>query len=247
MGGTPPYGYDLAYFNAAGEFLMIVRFMPDGSKQVLTEKGELQRTIGRGDQLLVSKQDRAHLVPSAPERVAALQEIFRLYVRDGLGFRNIAAHLNEKGLPSPRNGEWSRMHSEDWAMTSIRDILMNPAYAGDAVWNRRSFARFHRLSGKALDADLSRRPGRHLELPADRSHCVRSLRAPMAGVQDERREAAEGWLAVRQRVLRLRRLRDEGQLGLRAGHHPAGRDRGPGDRHDRRQQLTSGDGLSGRS
>ena len=32
MGGTPPYGYDLRYENAAGQFLFIVRFMPDGSK-----------------------------------------------------------------------------------------------------------------------------------------------------------------------------------------------------------------------
>ena len=149
MGGTPPYGYDLAYRNASGEFLVVVRFMPDGSKQVLDEQGQLQRVIERGDKLLVSKQDRARLVPSDPQRVEVVQEIFRLYVREGLGFRKIAARLNEKGIPSPRNGQWSRMHSEDWAMTSIRDILMNPAYAGDAVWNRRSFAKFHRIRGKA--------------------------------------------------------------------------------------------------
>jgi len=142
MGGIPPYGYDLVYFNGSGEFLMIVRYMPDGSKQVLDENGELQRTLRRGDKLRVSKQDRARLVPSDPVRVAVVQEIFRLYVREGLGFRTVAARLNEKGVPSPRNGQWSRMHSEHWAMTSIRDILMNPAYAGDAVWNRRSFAKF---------------------------------------------------------------------------------------------------------
>ncbi len=149
MGGIPPYGYDLVYFNGSGEFLMIVRYMPDGSKQVLDENGELQRTLRRGDKLRVSKQDRARLVPSDPVRVAVVQEIFRLYVREGLGFRTVAARLNEKGVPSPRNGQWSRMHSEHWAMTSIRDILMNPAYAGDAVWNRRSFAKFYRVSGKA--------------------------------------------------------------------------------------------------
>jgi len=149
MGGVPPYGYDLAYHNAAGQFLMIARFMPDGTKQALNEKGELQRVIERGNRLLTSKQDSANLVFSDPARVEVVREIFRLYVRDGLGFRSIAGRLNEKGLPSPRNGEWSRMHSQDWAMTSIRDILMNPAYAGDAVWNRRSFATFHRISGKA--------------------------------------------------------------------------------------------------
>lgn len=149
LGGTPPYGYDLAYYNARGEFLMIVRYMPDGSKQVLDEKGELQRTIARGDRLLVSKQDRARLVPSAPDRVKTVQNIFQWYVRDGLGFKSIADRLNAAGAPSPRNGCWSAMHSRDWAMTTIRDLLMNPAYAGDAVWNRRSFAKFHKISGKA--------------------------------------------------------------------------------------------------
>ncbi len=149
MGGTPPFGYDLAYYNARGEFLMVVRFMPDGTKQVLNEKGELQRVINRGDALLTSKQDRARLVLSDPARVAVVREMFRLYVRDGLGYKKIADHLNGKGIPSPRNGQWSEMHSDDWAMTSIRDILMNPAYAGDAVWNRRSFAKFHKISGKA--------------------------------------------------------------------------------------------------
>ncbi|HRT97634.1 MAG TPA: recombinase family protein, partial [Planctomycetota bacterium] len=68
MGGTPPFGYDLAYYNARGEFLMVVRFMPDGTKQVLNEKGELQRVINRGDALLTSKQDRARLVLSDPAR-----------------------------------------------------------------------------------------------------------------------------------------------------------------------------------
>jgi DNA invertase Pin-like site-specific DNA recombinase len=147
MGGVPPYGYDLAYCNAAREFLMIVRYMPDGSKQVLDENGVLQRTLRRGDKLRVSKQDRARLVPSAPERVKVLQEIFRLYVRDGYGYKKIADVFNERGIPSPRNGKWSKMHSKHWAMTSIRDILMNPAYTGDAVWNRRSLAKFYRISG----------------------------------------------------------------------------------------------------
>jgi DNA invertase Pin-like site-specific DNA recombinase len=131
MGGTPPFGYDLAYHNARGEFLMILRFMPDGTKQVLNEKGELQRVVERGNRLLASKQDRARLVPSTPERVEIIQNTFQWYVRDGLGFKSIADRLNTVGAPSPRNGCWSAMHSRDWAMTTIRDLLMNPAYAGE--------------------------------------------------------------------------------------------------------------------
>ena len=32
-------------------------------------------------------------------------------------------------------------------MTTIRDILLNPAYVGDMVWNRLSFAKFHKIAG----------------------------------------------------------------------------------------------------
>ena len=38
MGGVPPYGYDLRYETGEGEFLFVVRYMPDGSKQLLNEK-----------------------------------------------------------------------------------------------------------------------------------------------------------------------------------------------------------------
>ena len=36
-------------------------------------------------------------------------------------------------------------------MTTIRDLLMNPAYTGDFCWNRHSFAKFHRIEkGRAV-------------------------------------------------------------------------------------------------
>ena len=123
--------------------------MRDGSKQVFDKRGRRQRVIRRGDRAVVSKQDQARLVLSDPERVETVREIFRLYVRSGFGFKKIADCLNQKGLPSPRNGRWSKVHSQDWAMTTVRDILRNPAYTGDAVWNRRSLAKFHRISGNA--------------------------------------------------------------------------------------------------
>jgi len=71
------------------------------------------------------------------------------YLLRKAGVEVIHVAENFNGVLSPRNGKWSKMHGEDWAMTSIRDILMNPAYAGDAVWNRRSLAKFYRVSGKA--------------------------------------------------------------------------------------------------
>jgi len=150
-GGMPPYGYDLAYCSADGQFLMTVRYDADLNKQLLDEEGAVTRVILRGESLNLSKRDRCKLAPSSPERVAVIRSIFSWYVNEGLGFRGIADRLNRQGVPSPRGGKWSPKHQDKWAMTTIRDMLMNPAHVGDLVWNRHSFGKFHRIEqGKAV-------------------------------------------------------------------------------------------------
>jgi len=145
LGGTPPYGYDLAYYDRQGTFLMQVRFMPDWSKEVYEEDGKLKRTLSKGDRLMTSKDDRARLVPSAPERVEMVQKIFGWYVRSGLGYKAIADRLNASHIPSPRLGR--KAEPGKWSMTSIREIIGNPTYTGNLTWNRRTYAKFHRVEG----------------------------------------------------------------------------------------------------
>lgn len=150
-GGVPPYGYDLAYFSGTGQFLMTVRYQPDGTKSILDADSQVTRRLPKGESLNFSKADRCKLVPSAPERVEVVQNIYTWYTRDGMGFKAVADRLNMQGIPSPRGGNWSSYHGKDWSMTTIRDILINPAYVGDMVWNRLTFAKFHRVSdGKAV-------------------------------------------------------------------------------------------------
>jgi DNA invertase Pin-like site-specific DNA recombinase len=154
MGGTPPYGYDLRYENADGGFLFILRFMPDGSKQLLDEKRKLVRTLARGESLNISKRDQAKLVLSDPERVKVAKEIFQMYAEQGKGYRSLAYTLNNEGVPTPRGPKWSHIYSGFWTDSTIRAILVNPIYAGDMVWNRRTDARFHRISqGRAVDRE----------------------------------------------------------------------------------------------
>ena len=154
MGGVPPYGYDLRYENAAGQFLFIVRFMPDGSKQVLNEQGKFIRTLARGESLNISKLDRAKLTLSDPERVKVIKQIFKMYAEQGKGYKSLADTLNQQGIPTPRGPQWSHIYSGKWTDTTIRAILVNPIYAGDMVWNRRTDARFHRISrGRAVDRE----------------------------------------------------------------------------------------------
>ena len=142
MGGQPPFGYDLAYFDSAGKFLMVVRFIPGGGKQVLDESGEIIRTLEKGNRVMVAKEDRARLVLSTPERVNTVRRIFSLYVDGGVGFKGIADQLNRESIPGPGR------RSTAWAMGTIRDIILNPAYTGDMTWNRRSMAKFHSVERK---------------------------------------------------------------------------------------------------
>ena len=147
MGGVPPHGYDLRYEAADGAFLFVVRYMPDGSKQVLDEPGNLTRTLARGESLSTSQRDRAKLAPSSPERVEVVKRIFTRYTDLGKGFRSVAQALNEENVPTPRGPDWSHIYSGKWTDTTIRSILVNPVYAGDLVWNRRTDARFHSIRG----------------------------------------------------------------------------------------------------
>jgi DNA invertase Pin-like site-specific DNA recombinase len=154
MGGTPPYGYDLRYENAEGKFLFILRFMPDGSKQLLDEKGNVTRILTKGESLNISKRDQAKLVFSDTQRVKVVRQIFQMYTEQGKGYRSLAATLNQQGIPTPRGPLWSYIYKGKWTDTTVRAILVNPIYSGDMVWNRRTDGRFHRISqGRAVDRE----------------------------------------------------------------------------------------------
>ena len=82
-----------------------------------------------------------------PERVALIQRIFRMYVGQGLGYRAIAERLNGEGVVSPRDGNWSSTTDRAWSVGTIRSMILNGNYTGDTYWNRRSYSKFHRISG----------------------------------------------------------------------------------------------------
>ena len=163
MGGAPPYGYDLAYESQMGEFLFCLRYMRDGSKQMLNSKCKLIRTLPRGESIAVSRRDRCKLVPSEESRVKTIKRIFEMYVKERRGFLAIAKRLNKDGVLTSRGPEWASVYSGLWSQTSVRAILTNPAYSGDMVWNRRTDARFFRIAnGQAVQRKGG--VGRRLEL-----------------------------------------------------------------------------------
>lgn len=134
-GRRPPFGYDQMRVDiSTGNEVERIRFRHDGSKQVMTPDGEtVIRIIPKGEEYRKGASLRTVLVPGDPEDVATVQCIFR--DARTLGLKRLADTLNQDGLKGPRGGKWSS--------SSLRDILLNPAYLGRRVVNRTSKARYH--------------------------------------------------------------------------------------------------------
>ena len=62
-----------------------------------------------------------------PGEAEVVRRIFRESL-EGMGTRRIAKGLNAGGIPSPRGGEWTQK--------TVRHILGNPAYIGDALYQK---------------------------------------------------------------------------------------------------------------
>ena len=105
MGGAPPYGYDLGYESQSGQFLFILRYMRDGTKQMFDHKGKLIRTLERGESISVSRKDRCKLIPSEKSRVETIQRIFTMYVQERRGFKSVADALNRDGITLGQQGD----------------------------------------------------------------------------------------------------------------------------------------------
>jgi site-specific DNA recombinase len=65
------------------------------------------------------KLDKGHLVPS--DDATTVQEIYRLYVDQGMSYTDIAAELRQRGLSSPKS---------PWCRENVRTILRSRAYLG---------------------------------------------------------------------------------------------------------------------
>jgi len=103
-----------------------------------------------------AKRDKAEiieLVPGDPVEVEAIQTMFKM-ARDGVGYRTIAQFLNDRGIPAPDSARRKTIATVAgrWTAGTIRALLLNPAYAGDAIWNVRSMPKFHRLENDQIVA-----------------------------------------------------------------------------------------------
>ncbi len=108
---------------------------------------------------IINKHKEFEIVPAEAEIVRL---IYNLYIEQGWGYKKIANHLTDEGIPTPRMSEQMRKEAEGgesrrelkryWAIASIQGILENDFYIG--TFRQRKYTRA-KINGKdvKLDAD----------------------------------------------------------------------------------------------
>lgn len=106
---------------------------------------------------IVNKHKEFEIVPTEAEIVRL---IYKLYIEQGWGYKKIANHLTDEGIPTPRMSEQMRKEAEggeskrevkrDWAIVSIQGILENDFYIG--TFRQRKYTRA-KINGKDVKLD----------------------------------------------------------------------------------------------
>lgn len=99
-------------------------------RMLIDERGEEKGWLQRGEHKSI-QTDRVRLVPGAPGEIEVVRGIFRAFVNEGKLEREIAASLNERGITTDLDRDWTR--------GTVHQILINEKYIGNNVWNRKSF------------------------------------------------------------------------------------------------------------
>jgi hypothetical protein len=89
-------------------------------------KGQLKQ----GEQKSL-QTDRVVLVPGPDEEISIVRHMYQLFIKHSKTEREIADHLNGRGILSDRGRPWTR--------ATVRQVLTNEKYIGNNVYNRRSF------------------------------------------------------------------------------------------------------------
>lgn len=90
------------------------------------------------------KGSRLHVNPEQAEVVC---RIFSAYVA-GESLRALAYRLNAENVPAPRPRRAKRL-APAWSLTAVREMLRNPIYRGELVWNKSVWTKVH-ATGKRV-------------------------------------------------------------------------------------------------
>jgi DNA invertase Pin-like site-specific DNA recombinase len=115
-----------------------------GLRRVLVdERGDRKAELEHGQRKSL-QTDRVILVPGPAEEVATVGRIYRYFVEDCLAESAIAAILNREAIRTDLGRSWTR--------GTIHEVLTNPKYIGDNIFNRVSFKLKQRRVSNPSDA-----------------------------------------------------------------------------------------------
>ena len=121
--------FEFGLFMSRREYKTINRRLQRG-REVSVSEGKFVGNIAPfGYDRVKLKDSKGYSLSVNQYEAPIVKEIFRLYTFESNTINSVARQLNAMNL-KPRI-------SDEWTVSSIKDILSNPTYIGKIVWNRR--------------------------------------------------------------------------------------------------------------
>lgn len=121
--------FEFGLFMSRREYKTINRRLQRG-REVSVSEGKFVGNIAPfGYDRIKLKDSKGYSLSINQDEAPIVKEIFRLYTFESNTINSVAKQLNNMNL-KPRI-------SDEWTISSVKDILSNPTYIGKIVWNRR--------------------------------------------------------------------------------------------------------------
>lgn len=162
------------------------------AKRVVWGDGQ-EETIPRTARRRVLRPREAHLVPGDPGEIETVRWIFERYLA-GCGTKEIAKQLNEAMKPSPAG--------RSWRQNTVRLLLVNRVYRGDAVLNKRTVGKAARITDGRAEAKPVAESGRDQKNPTEQWIVLPGRHEPLVApeVFDRAQEEQRGRKGSRRRA-----------------------------------------------
>lgn len=164
--------FEVSLFLARMEYRFITERMKDGLQDSLDEGQYMGRFTPYGYDKWTNERGQKTLVPNDKAPIVAM--MFDWSARENKSYYWIARELTRMGVKAPRGGD-------EWAASSVGEILRNEIYVGMIRWGRRKTQNAYSSDGYdqgkevKLNADYDLYPGLH-EPMIDRATFELSLR-----------------------------------------------------------------------
>ena len=121
--------FEFGLFMSRREYKTINRRLQRG-REISVSEGKFVGNIAPfGYDRVKLNDSKGYTLSINQDEAPIVKEIFRLYTFENNTINSVARQLNDMNL-KPRI-------SDEWTISSVKDILSNPTYIGKIVWNRR--------------------------------------------------------------------------------------------------------------